>query len=263
MTAATMFMDVTTDFGGKFVPTQADHAERGPVRLRSALQFSLNIPSIKAGIMNGLNHFYRPGEGLRHPLGAEIGPGRLDEHRDDRDPPDRHDRRLRRDRRRRQADAADDDPQGDPVRRDGRLAGRPSTKKPKPKTVISPQAAYIITDILTGNTEPKTNTFWGEWAIYDKGVRRPAAYKTGTTNDNRDVHAYGFLAPPKDPKAPALVVGVWMGNSNNEPDRDTLSLGLVGTALVADPDRGQPGHADRRLQAPKGSSTRRSTRSAG
>jgi hypothetical protein len=44
MTAATLFMDVTTNFGGNFVPTQADHAERGPVRLREALQFSLNIP---------------------------------------------------------------------------------------------------------------------------------------------------------------------------------------------------------------------------
>ena len=32
-----------------FTPTQADKLERGPVRLRSALQFSLNIPSIKAG----------------------------------------------------------------------------------------------------------------------------------------------------------------------------------------------------------------------
>ena len=39
------------------------------------------------------------------------------------------------------------------------------------------------------------------------------------------MHAYGFLAPPKDPKAPALVVGVWMGNSDNSPDTDTLSLG--------------------------------------
>ena len=32
MTAATMFMDVVTNFGGKFTPTQADHLERGPVR---------------------------------------------------------------------------------------------------------------------------------------------------------------------------------------------------------------------------------------
>ncbi len=34
LTAATMFMDVTTNFGGGFTPTQADKLERGPVRLR-------------------------------------------------------------------------------------------------------------------------------------------------------------------------------------------------------------------------------------
>jgi membrane peptidoglycan carboxypeptidase len=116
-----------------------------------------------------------------------------------------------------------------------------ATKKPKAKAVISPQAAYIITDILAGNTQPKTNPFWGEWAVYDKGVRRPAAYKTGTTNDNRDVHAYGYLAPPKDPKAYALAVGVWMGNSDNSPDTDTLSLGSsapLWSRIITDVSRG-------------------------
>jgi hypothetical protein len=38
------------------------------------------------------------------------------------------------------------------------------------------------------------------------------------------VHAYGYLAPPKDKTAPALVVGVWMGNSNNAPNNGSLSL---------------------------------------
>ena len=59
--------------------------------------------------------------------------------------------------------------------------------------------------------------------MYDGKTRRPAAYKTGTTSDNKDVHAYGYLAPPKDKKAQALVVGVWMGNSNSQPMR-ILSL---------------------------------------
>ena len=42
-------------------PDPGRQPERGPVRLRQALQFSLNIPSIKAGIINGLDHFYRRG----------------------------------------------------------------------------------------------------------------------------------------------------------------------------------------------------------
>jgi membrane peptidoglycan carboxypeptidase len=91
--------------------------------------------------------------------------------------------------------------------------------------VVSPQAAYIITDILAGNTVKSVNPYWGEFAIQAKnGRRRPAAYKTGTTNDNRDVHAYGYLAPPTNKNQPALAVGVWMGNSNNQPNRGSLSL---------------------------------------
>ncbi|HET7472241.1 MAG TPA: transglycosylase domain-containing protein [Candidatus Limnocylindrales bacterium] len=242
MTAATLFMDVTTDFGNKFVPTQADDRERGPVRLRSALQFSLNIPSIKASLLNGLDRFYRRAEdfGIHwvpksvpvksmgigtievHPIdmvsayGAIANGGKL----------------MPRTMILKITDAA-----GNPVWPDA------GTKKPKASTVISPQAAYIITDILAGNTQTKTNPFWGEWAIYDKSVRRPAAYKTGTTNDNRDVHAYGFLAPPKDPKAAGLVVGVWMGNSDNSPDTDTLSLGSsapLWSRILTDVSRGQP-----------------------
>jgi membrane peptidoglycan carboxypeptidase len=223
MTAATMFMDVVTDFGRGFTPTQADKLERGPVRLRSALQFSLNIPAIKAGLENGLEHFYDKAQdfGIRwypnstpvvsmsigtietHPIdmlsayGAIADGGVLVP---------------------RTMILTVTDSNGKVVYPD------PSVPQAKPKAVISRQAAYIITDILSGNTNPKTNPFWGEWAVYDGKIRRPAAYKTGTTSDNKDVHAYGFLAPPKDPKQPALAVGVWMGNSNSAPNTDTLSL---------------------------------------
>ena len=47
LTASTMLMDVTTDFGG-YVPTDFNGQERGPLRVRNALQFSLNIPAVKA-----------------------------------------------------------------------------------------------------------------------------------------------------------------------------------------------------------------------
>ncbi len=116
----------------------------------------------------------------------------------------------------------------------------------KGSKVISPQAAYIITDILAGNTDPKVNPFWGEWAVFNGKSRRPAAYKTGTTNDNRDVHAYGYLAPPKDTNAPALAVGVWMGNSNNDPNTDTLSLASsapLWSRIMRDVSKGMPSAA--------------------
>ena len=103
LTAATMFMDVTTNFGGGFIPTQADKLERGPVRLREALQFSLNIPAIKAAIMNGLDHVFDRTKdfGLSFPSGAV--PVMSDGHRHARDPPDRHARRVRHDRQRRRS----------------------------------------------------------------------------------------------------------------------------------------------------------------
>jgi hypothetical protein len=81
-----------------------------------------------------------------------------------------------------------------------------------------------VTDILAGNTNTRVNPYWGKWAIYDGKTRRPAAYKTGTTSDNRDVAAYGFVAPPAEPSSPALAVGVWMGNSDNTPNDGKLSL---------------------------------------
>ena len=44
--------DVTTDFGD-YTPTDFSNLERGPVRVRNALQFSLNIPAVKALAMVG------------------------------------------------------------------------------------------------------------------------------------------------------------------------------------------------------------------
>ncbi len=222
MTAATMFMDVVTDFGGHFQPTQADGLERGPVRLREALQFSLNVPSIKAGLINGLDHFFDRSKdfGLHYTNGAipvtSMGIGTLEVH-----PIDLLGAYGA------IADGGVLMPRTtilNVVDSKGQTIWPTPDTTPKGTKVVSPQAAYIITDILAGNTDTRVNPYWGKWAVYDGRTRRPAAYKTGTTSDNRDVHAYGYLAPPSDPKAPALAVGVWMGNSNNEPDKDTLSL---------------------------------------
>jgi membrane peptidoglycan carboxypeptidase len=222
LTASTMFMDVVTDFGRGFTPTQADHKERGPVRLRSALQFSLNIPAIKATIIQGLDHtFDRTKDfGLVYPSTAtpvlSMGIGTLETHPID------------------MLSAYGTIANGGVrmprqivtkvVDENGKQIWPLDDQKPQGVEVISPQAAYIITDILAGNTVKDINPYWGKFAIYRDGVRRPAAYKTGTTSDNRDVHAYGYLAPPKDKNRPALAAGVWMGNSNNEPNKGSLSL---------------------------------------
>ena len=85
--------------------------------------------------------------------------------------------------------------------------------------VVSPQAAFIVTDILSGNTNRTINPFWGKFAIQGPDRRRPATLKTGTNNDAKDLNAYGYIAPPTEADraagAYALAVGVWNGNSDN------------------------------------------------
>jgi membrane peptidoglycan carboxypeptidase len=242
MTAATMFMDVATNFGGRYIPTQADHYERGPVRLRSALQFSLNIPAIKAGLTIGLDHLYQREKdfGLTYPGGVgpvvSMGIGTLEVHPIDllsaygtiADGGTLMPRTMI---------LSVTDARGNPV------YPVPGAAPATGKQIVSPQAAYIITDVLAGNTDTHVNPYWGKWAITDGNRRRPAAYKTGTTSDNRDVAAYGYLPPPKDKDAPALAVGVWMGNSDNTPNDGKLSLDTsapVWSAILSEASKGMP-----------------------
>jgi membrane peptidoglycan carboxypeptidase len=89
---------------------------------------------------------------------------------------------------------------------------------PTPTRVVSPQAAFLVTNILEGNTDPAQNPIWSEKLELlngPNGEHRPAAVKTGTANEARDLATYGFLAPSRTPGAAALVAGVWMGNSDH------------------------------------------------
>ncbi len=247
LTASTMLMDVVTDFGqvsaksSAYTPTQADKLERGPVRLRSALEFSLNIPAIKAGVMTGLDRlFSRTSDfGLTYPKTAvpvvSMGIGTLEIH-----PIDLLGAYGT------IADGGVHMPRQmitSVVDANGTTVWSPTAVGPKGPNVISAGTAGIITDILAGNTDTKVNPYWGKWAIYDGTTRRPAAYKTGTTSDNRDVAAYGFLAPPADDTSPALAVGVWMGNSDNSPNDGKLSLDTsapLWSAILTDISKGLP-----------------------
>jgi peptidoglycan glycosyltransferase len=233
MTAATMLMDVGTDFGGEYTPTNADNLERGPVRVRSALQFSLNIPSVKAMAVNGADHVFARARdfgmrfrtettdaGLALALGvAEVRPvdlvtaygtlangGRYTGHT---------------------TILAVRDGAGNDV--------TPPHERPAGEQVASAEAAHIVTDILAGNTNPGINPFWGRFAIAASDTRRPATLKTGTNNDAKDLNAYGFIAPPTaDGRAGgehALAVGAWNGNSDNTvvstPDRPVFSIDVT------------------------------------
>ncbi|MHB8893377.1 MAG: transglycosylase domain-containing protein, partial [Candidatus Limnocylindrales bacterium] len=217
ITAASMFMDVVTDFGGGYTPTDADNLERGPVRVRDALRFSLNIPAVKAMAVIGNDRVqaraetmgvaFRNGQtnaGLSFALGVEeVLPVDL--------------------------------VRGYGVLANGGLLAERTTilrvtgsggdeilgksDRAKPKRALGADTAYIMTDILAGNTDPKVNPFWGKFALREGSKRRPATLKTGTNNDARDLSAYGYIGAPnaaeREARQFALAVGAWNGNSDN------------------------------------------------
>ncbi|HSW42019.1 MAG TPA: penicillin-binding transpeptidase domain-containing protein, partial [Patescibacteria group bacterium] len=214
LTAATMFMDVVTDFGGGWTPVNADRMERGPLRLRSALQVSLNIPAIKAAIRVGPDRVFERSKdfGIRYQSptntgGAAIAIGTVE------------------------VRTIDLISAYGAIANGGVLMPRTTILEVRNargeriwpldgatnagRRVVSPQAAFIMTDMLASNTVRAQNPFWGRRAIVDGDRRRPAALKTGTTDNTIDMTAVGYLAPPEDPEAPAFVVGTWMGNSDN------------------------------------------------
>ena len=76
---------------------------------------------------------------------------------------------------------------------------------PTGEQVISPQHAYLITSILS-DAEARSIEFGHSSPLV---LSRPAAAKTGTTDDFRDALTIGYT--------PDLVTGVWVGNSDNSP----------------------------------------------
>jgi len=99
--------------------------------------------------------------------------------------------------------------------------------------VISPQMAYMMTNVLSDNTDriPEfydcnvlqlyANSQRNCWNG-NRGVVRPAAAKTGTTNDFRDNWTVGYTTD--------YVMGVWAGNDDNSPMIDVS--GIAGAAPI-------------------------------
>ncbi len=219
-TAASVFMDVTTDMGGGYVPTDADMLERGPVRMQDALRFSLNIPAVKAMSVVSVPRVQAQAEamginfqngtvnaGLSFALGvAEV-----------------HGKDLVR----AYGTLADGgqlvdqttllkvtDPSGNV------LIDHTDISKVVAQQVLDPGAAYIITDTLAGNTQPSINPYWGQFELKSSsGKHRPATLKTGTNNDAKDLNAWGYIGVPsaadRQKGEYALAVGAWNGNSDN------------------------------------------------
>ena len=77
------------------------------------------------------------------------------------------------------------------------------TKSDEPKNVLDPRIAYMITNILSDNAA-RTPEFGPNSPLK---LSRPAAAKTGTTNDFRDNWTVGYT--------PSLATAVWVGNNDH------------------------------------------------
>jgi membrane peptidoglycan carboxypeptidase len=107
----------------------------------------------------------------------------------------------------------------------------------------TPAASYVITNILAGNTDPVQNNWWSQYKLTSGNTRRPAALKTGTSDQTEDLFAVGYVAPPSDTKAPAIVAGVWAGNSDRAPGHSVMSLEMAAPiwhAFMQDATAGTP-----------------------
>ncbi len=76
----------------------------------------------------------------------------------------------------------------------------------KPYQVLDPNIPRILSDILSDNVA-RTPTFTANSSLVVPN--REVAVKTGTTNNNKDAWTIGYT--------PSIVVGVWVGNNNNDP----------------------------------------------
>jgi len=90
--------------------------------------------------------------------------------------------------------------------------------QPQPVQVVRPEHAYLISNILSDN-QARTPMFGPNSVLH---LPFTVAAKTGTTNDFRDNWTLGYT--------PDLVVGVWVGNPDYTPMKNTT--GLTGAAPI-------------------------------
>ncbi len=218
-TPASMLLDVPRAFithqGDAYRPVNYDGTYRGPVSLRQALGSSLNIPAVsvlaQVGVSELVSFAQRVGltslaQADRYGLALTLGGGEV---------------RLI------ELTAAFasfanggllSTPSG--LIRVEDSGGRLLWSRPSPPTirVMDERVSYLITHILSDDLA-RLPAFGEHSAL---SLSRPAAAKTGTTSDWRDNWTVGYT--------PDLVVGVWVGNSDNTPMRDVS--GIAGAAPI-------------------------------
>jgi penicillin-binding protein 1C len=215
-TASTLIWDVPTVFPGGYAPKNFDDRFHGPQLLRSALGNSYNVPAVKALEFVGVCHFIdnvqkvglaslqdpscqANGVPVRYGLALALGGGEVTPleltgayaalaNQGRFHPPFAITR----------------------IEREGQLLYQHEQPSPQASQVIRPEHAYLLSDILSDNSA-RADAFGANSILNIAGHR--VAVKTGTSgtdrNDVRDGWTIGYT--------PEVVVGVWVGNTDNEP----------------------------------------------
>jgi 1A family penicillin-binding protein len=218
MTAATRLYDIgwsaPDGSGNVYKPQDATKEEHGPTTLRQALRESLNLPALQVARTVGVDAIVdvvqqlgiaRDWDRTRFGLSFGIGAGEM-----------------------RLVDMASAyqvmanmGVRVEPtmimkiIDRNGKVV-RDYTK-PEGRQVVDPRLAWIMSDILKDNTDPNGSFVFGPLT----NIGRPAALKTGTTDNLQDVLAIGYT--------PQRLTAVWMGNSDNSEMRGISSALGPGT----------------------------------
>ena len=208
---ATVFRDspiVVRVGNAPWSPQNYDRTFHGYVTARTALETSLNIPTVRLALQVGMDHVVELARGLGFtgtldpvPAAAlgtfEVSPLELasvySTFATEGLKPPVH------------ALAAVLDPDGEPVTGD---------ELPAARRVLPPDAAYLVTNILQGVLDHGTAA-----AARGLGVVGPLAGKTGTTNDQRDSWFAGY--------SPDRATVVWVGYDDNSPSRLTGARGAL------------------------------------
>lgn len=205
MTASTVLNDIefnVPDGSGKtYSPKDATKEQHGPTTIRQSLRESLNLPALNVTRMVGVDAIIdtvhqlginRDWDRTRLGLSFGIGAGemRLIDMASAYQVIANYGRRI------------------EPtfiskiVDSNGKIAK--DFTKPETKQVIDERYAWIMTNILKDNTDPVHGSFvFGPFT----SIGRPAALKTGTTDNLQDVLAIGYT--------PTRLTAIWMGNSDN------------------------------------------------
>ncbi len=206
LTAATLIDDAPTEFtslAGSFAPDNYDRRFHGPIRLRSALASSYNVPAVTVLDILGPERLYRrlkdmgfrslQKEAEYYGIGLTLGNGEV----------------TLLELARAYATLSrgglylEERVIESVLGKDGRRQTRASSSSPV--RIFSPAASYIITDILA-DRDARIPTFGYRGPL---NLPFPAAVKTGTSKDFRDNWTVGYT--------PRYTVAVWVGNFDGAP----------------------------------------------